>query len=217
MLFLNNRYEVCERHQLNHSNNQFDMNRNIFNDKNQSKTIPKKSKHKNRNNKSKRIPLNKQNNNPIDNKYILIYDSLLQMGFNKSEVINKLLLYNGTNKSSESVFNELINQFTNDTYLCTKKRLRSHDKSKTKSKMDCVNNEFDKSMNISNEYIQFEHSYDLLVDCHLCDKSFQCLFEYETHLKEHYKNSKKKWMECDFNKCENKNLKSSDKFIEHIW
>ncbi len=65
-------------------------------------------------------------------------------------------------------------------------------------------------MDITNGYyIELDQRYDLSVDCHLCEKRFECLFKYKCHLKDI---TIINGMECDFNKCENGNLKSSDKY-----
>eukprot|EP01084_Bolivina_argentea_P293083 504020_1 len=47
-----------------------------------------------------------QNNNSNE-KYDSIKNRLLQMGYNKTDVINRISLYNGSGKSPEFVFNQL--------------------------------------------------------------------------------------------------------------
>ncbi len=153
---------------------------------------------------------NANNKNEITNKYISIRDRLFQMGFDKESITTRLIPYNNSNKLPELVFNELINSFTNETsnetYTPTKKRLRSHNKS-MKSKTDYTNNN-------SNE---FDDSYYVSADCHICSAHFKNMSSYKSHLKQHYDNNMNKiCLKCDFNECNQKKFRDSVKFIGHI-
>eukprot|EP01084_Bolivina_argentea_P228661 386156_1 len=74
------------------------------------------------------------------------------------------------------------------------------------------------SVNTNNEqYVEFENSYYISINCHICDAHFQCMFTYKTHLKQHYDNDNDKtWMICNFDECNKKRLRDSVKFIGHL-
>eukprot|EP00483_Globobulimina_turgida_P002677 UN02682 len=49
------------------------------------------------------------------------------------------------------------------------------------------------------ENIEFENSYLVSVDCHICKKNFGDIQKYRHHIKAHYQNDRnRKWLECDF-------------------
>eukprot|EP01084_Bolivina_argentea_P203003 346753_1 len=98
--------------------------------KTKSKCVSKK-KRKHRNKKTK--PMNIIISNNSNANYDSVKKRLLQMGFNKTDVINRISLYIGSGQSPQFVFNQLIHTFTDNTHT-----------SKNPTKDNCKDNHNDK-------------------------------------------------------------------------
>ncbi len=61
------------------------------------------------------IPSNKAIEIDSNNKYKSVFDRLLEMGYNKSEIINKILLYKQSNATPQFVYNTLIDTLKPNT------------------------------------------------------------------------------------------------------
>eukprot|EP01084_Bolivina_argentea_P194121 333031_1 len=62
----------------------------------------------------------------------------------------------------------------------------------------------------------FEKSYYISVDCHICKKDLNSLNEYRTHLEKHYEiDHLRTWLKCDMG-CKNKIFTHFTHFMSHI-
>eukprot|EP01084_Bolivina_argentea_P110600 197436_1 len=164
----------------------------------------------------------------INKKYHEIRARLLEMGFDKSEVINGILVYNNSDATPEFVFDHLINTFTPDITDSSRK-LRSRRRNNKRNNLDDSDVSSDyippdhvidgidiKSLNNNGiEFMEFEDSFYVSINCHICDTHFDDIYIYRNHLKEHYNTDVNRvWRECDFD-CKIKSL-SDMHFIRHL-
>ncbi len=64
--------------------------------------------------------------------------------------------------------------------------------------------------------INFENSYIISINCHICKQYFDVLDEYKYHLKKHYENDEnKQWLKCDLG-CKDNLFRNFPDFVCHI-